>query len=508
MSDRKNSIARDLGTLFRLGAIGGLPDRELLGRFVERQEADAFEAIVQRHGPMVWGVCRRVLRDRHDAEDAFQATFLVLARRSASVMPREKLGNWLYGVAYQTARKARATRDKRRIREGRVPAQPEPMAASDSPDAAIEALERELSRLPEKYRIPIILCELEGNTHLETARQLGWPVGTVSSRLVRGKTLLAKRLSRPGTILTVSSLASLLAQDAASATMPTHLVGSTAQAASLVAAGGALSAGMVSADVAALTGEVLKIMLLGKLKLAMTAVLGCLVLAAGATRFAYLAVAADPVKNAKPEIKADEPAAPPRAENNKASTLPRSLNRRDPAMERQTEKIFDTLDRTVEVRFPNETPLEEFLKFVQVQSQSPELPTGIPIYVDPVGLQEAEKTLQSPIILDVGSIPLRTSVKLALRQLGLVYRVKDGFMKIDYEDSEGGGESLILELQNKAEQGELTPEEENELTRMLETRIKIKKMLVEIEKLEAKSRKLKPVRPPNTNAGGGGGGLQ
>src|SRR3954454_19146321 len=105
------AIARDLGTLFRVGAIGGFSDGQLLGRFVERREADAFEVIVHRHGPMVWGGCRRVLRDYHDAEDAFQATFLVLARRAASVLPREKLGNWLYGVAYQTARKAKAMRD-------------------------------------------------------------------------------------------------------------------------------------------------------------------------------------------------------------------------------------------------------------------------------------------------------------------------------------------------------------------------------------------------------------
>ena len=98
----------------RWGSLGGLSDGQLLDRFVARREEAVFEAIVRRHGPMVWGVCRRVLRDHHDAEDAFQATFLVLARKAASVMPREKLGNWLYGVAYQTAMKARAMRAKRR----------------------------------------------------------------------------------------------------------------------------------------------------------------------------------------------------------------------------------------------------------------------------------------------------------------------------------------------------------------------------------------------------------
>src|SRR5262245_8777571 len=115
---------------------------------------------------MVWGVCRRVLRDHHDAEDAFQATFLVLARRAASVWPREKIGNWLYGVAYQTALKARATRARRRLREGRVPDAPEPAAEADGPQQELaEVLDHELSRLPDKYRTPIVLCELEGRTH-------------------------------------------------------------------------------------------------------------------------------------------------------------------------------------------------------------------------------------------------------------------------------------------------------------------------------------------------------
>ncbi len=112
---------RDLQTLFDVGVLGRRTDRELLTRFLERREAAVFEAIVQRHGPMVWGVCRRVLRDHHDAEDAFQATFLVLARKAASVVPREKLGNWLYGVAYKTAMKARMMKAKRRGARARCP---------------------------------------------------------------------------------------------------------------------------------------------------------------------------------------------------------------------------------------------------------------------------------------------------------------------------------------------------------------------------------------------------
>jgi len=261
---------------------------------VERREEAVFEAIVRRHGPMVWGVCRRVLRDHHDAEDAFQTTFVVLARKAASVMIREKLGHWLYGVAYQTAMKARAMRVRRRAREVQVPDMPEPMAVPDGlQDALAESLGRELSRLPEKYRIPIVLCELEGMSHKEAAGRLGWPTGTVSSRLSRAKSMLAKRLTRQSLSLSVGSLAVLLAQESALASMPTTLIDSTAQAASQIAAGAAM-AGLVSAGVAALTGEVMKMMLLSKIKVAMAMLVVVSALAVGGIGLAYRARADEP----------------------------------------------------------------------------------------------------------------------------------------------------------------------------------------------------------------------
>jgi uncharacterized protein len=265
-----NAAVRGLQTLFEVGSLGGLSDGQLLDRFLARREGAVFEALIHRHGLMVWGVCRRVLRDHHDAEDAFQATFLVLAQKASTVMPREKLGNWLYGVAFQTSMKARATRAKRRIREGQVTEMPEPEAVSqDQRDDLIEWLDEELSRLPEKYRIPIVLCELEGKTHREAAKQLGWPIGTVSGRLSRARTILARRLSRQGVSFSVEALGVLLARDVARAGVPPGLVHATARAASLSTV---MMAGLVSDEVAILTGKVLKTMLLSKLK-ALTAIL-------------------------------------------------------------------------------------------------------------------------------------------------------------------------------------------------------------------------------------------
>ena len=145
---------------------------------------------------MVWGVCRRVVRDRHAAENAFQATFVVLARTAASVMPREKLGNVLYGVAYQIAMKARCEECKEANAGATVSGEAEPESASHVVrDDLADLLDHELIQLADMYRTPIVLCELEGITHGEAAERLGWPEGTVSGRLSRSKAMLVKRLT-------------------------------------------------------------------------------------------------------------------------------------------------------------------------------------------------------------------------------------------------------------------------------------------------------------------------
>src|SRR5262249_8620240 len=167
----------------RLRDGAGLTDGQLLEDYLSRRDEAALAVLVRRHGPMVWGVCRRVLYHYHDAEDAFQATFLVLLRKAASLASRELLANWLYGVAYHTALKARATAAKRGARERQVTDMPEPDVAPPDPWHDLQPLlDQALSRLPDKYRVPIVLCDLEGKTRKEAARQLGVPEGTVAGR--------------------------------------------------------------------------------------------------------------------------------------------------------------------------------------------------------------------------------------------------------------------------------------------------------------------------------------
>jgi RNA polymerase sigma factor (sigma-70 family) len=250
----------------------GLTDGELLGCFVEHRDDAAFAALVRRHGPMVWNVCRRVLGNHQDAEDAFQAAFLVLVRKAASVVPREMVANWLYGVAHQTALKARATAAKRRVRERQVMAMPEPPVVEQDPWNDLQPLlDAELSRLPDEYRAAIVLCDLEGKTRKDAARQLSLPEGTVGSRLARARGMLAKRLVRHGLALSGGAFAAVLSQKAASASVPSTVMASTIRAANLFAAGRVAASGAISAHAAALTEGVLKAMLLRKLKKAVLA---------------------------------------------------------------------------------------------------------------------------------------------------------------------------------------------------------------------------------------------
>jgi RNA polymerase sigma factor (sigma-70 family) len=258
-----------------------LTDAQLLRRFVEQREEAAFAALLQRHGPMVLGVCRRVLRHQQDAEDAFQATFLVLARRAGAIRSRPQLAGWLYGVAYRTARHARRLACKRRARERQVANMPEPaVVMADAWNDLQPVLDEELARLPDRYRAALVLCDLEGKTRPEVARELGCPEGTVSSRLARARRRLAQRLTRRGVTLSAGALATVLVEHA-TASVPPALGSAIVQAASLSGAAPALAAGLISARVAALTEGVIKAMFLTPLKVftAVLLVLGLVALA-------------------------------------------------------------------------------------------------------------------------------------------------------------------------------------------------------------------------------------
>ncbi len=267
-------VLRQLRAAALIPAASGPGDGPLLQQFVARRDEAAFAALLRRHGPMVLGVCRRLLRHEQDAEDAFQATFLVLARRAAAVAPPELVGNWLYGVAYQTARKARATRARRQARERQVTAMPEREAPRPGPWRDLRPLlDQELSRLPDNYRAVLVLCDLEGKTRKEAARLLGWPEGSVCGRLARARRLLAGRLARRGVALPAGALAAVLTENAAPAAVPAALAEETVRAAGRFAAGTAAS-GVASTPVAALTEGVLQTMGTTKLKaLAVSAVL-------------------------------------------------------------------------------------------------------------------------------------------------------------------------------------------------------------------------------------------
>ncbi len=249
---------------------GDVPDRDLVARFAATRDGDAFAELVRRHGPMVLGVCRRVTGHAHDAEDAFQAAFVVLARRAGHLRRPDRLANWLYGVAYRTAREARAAR--RRVEERTVPAAPEPAARPEPDDTADlrRVVDEELARLPDKYRAAVVLCDLEGASRAAAAAVLGVPEGTLSSRLAHARKVLADRLTRRGVTATAPAVAAALGPGAAATAVPRGLAVLTARVARAAAAG-AVPAGAVPASVSLLADGVLKTMLATRLRLALGA---------------------------------------------------------------------------------------------------------------------------------------------------------------------------------------------------------------------------------------------
>jgi RNA polymerase sigma factor (sigma-70 family) len=598
-----------LERIFRGATISGLTEWELLERYLERRDEVAFEGLIARHGPMVMGVCRRMLVDQTDVDDAFQATFLVLVRRARQLGPGDAIGPWLYGVAARVAMRARSEAARRRRVEpidDDIPAAARRDRAADRELALV--IDEELGRLPSKYRSPIVLCYLEGQTHEEAARQLKWPIGTVKGRLARARDLLRSRLARRGLAPATGALTLVLTRDA-SATLDRELLDRTLKA-SLKLALGHATAQVVSTSITHLAEGVVTSMFVNTIK---SAVLGVVIagfvlggvgvmarqgaqatkqtsraagqLAGDQADSSSLATAVDVDRPADPAVTRtaneteslhdlqhqlaraaraeweaaikDHPTAGPNyvrayqaskrlldVENDTASeptevtTAHEShlsrirelarLDNADPAASEgelaqikvyaaeaalwlaqakaggQQEKksagdasggqtgaaaanygsandlksqaILAKLEEPIKMPFDDETALEDVLKYIK-QSTTTEKYPGIPIYVDPAGLEEAERSMTSTVkSMDLEGIPLRRTLQLLLKQLGLVYSVQDGFLYITAEQldiSLGPAihtpTPMMLKIA-KAERYELTLAEMKEAIEYLRTR--------------------------------------
>ncbi len=282
------SVVRQIGSLFEGGSVSGMSDRQLLDRFTAQRDMAAeaaFAALVRRHGPMVLGVCSELLGDRHHAEDAFQAVFLVLAQKARSIRDPDLLGNWLYGVALRTIRcvRVRHTRHRKNEEAGSMVNATSGAAVPSAEQSFLareqaELLHDEIERLPRAFRLPVVLCYLEGLTVHEAARRLRCSHGTVRSRMARAREKLRQGLTRRGVVLPAATLAAALSTRTASASVSSHLCEITTRAAIQFAAG--QSAAPLAA--AALAQEVLRSMLANKLKFTALTLLVLGTVAAGA----------------------------------------------------------------------------------------------------------------------------------------------------------------------------------------------------------------------------------
>ncbi len=599
----------DLSRIFRGETVSGLSEWQLLERYLEGRDEIAFEALVARHGPMVLAVCRRMLTDHTDVDDAFQATFLVLVRRARHLGPGDAIGPWLHGVAARVAMRSRSESVRRRRFEPistEVSAIVDPRSPADREIG--EVLDQELGRLPSKYRFPVVLCYLEGQTHEEAARQLKWPIGTVKGRLARARDLLRSRLLRRGLTPGVAALTLALSRES-SAALSQDLLDRTVRSSMKIALGQA-TAQVVSASITSLVEGVLTSMLVNTFKWAGLAVLVCGLAFTGVGVMARqnaraknqetlpamkpLAVSslsprnppqyrpenvAGPKAYAKDElpnvadlrnelfkaarqeweqahkeylgtnsglerayqaskrlmdaqeavaISPDEKATPVEGQFERMRELARTqhgnpsssdvqlaqvrayaaeaelwlaqanTSSSDKEKEKESsagpgindgrakdvksQQILAKLDEPISMSFNAETPLEDVLKYVK-QATITKTYSGIPIYVDPFGLQEAEKSMTSTVRnIDLEGVPLRRTLQLVLKQLDLVYFVEDGILCITSAKSEGAlrpamrEPSPILQRTEKAERGELSLAEMNELTEILKARETIMKL--------------------------------
>jgi RNA polymerase sigma factor (sigma-70 family) len=291
-SGQPSPLLRHIRRLAGAAADGEQTDGQLLESFVSQHDQAAFEALLWRHGPMVLGTCRRITRGSQDAEDAFQATFLVLCRKAGSISRYESIGSWLHKVAFRIALKVKADA----VRQA---AANSPNLEAPAPDTHPELLwkdqrpmlDEELGHLPEKYRLPLVLHYLEGKTVAEVARELRWPSGTVLGRLARARDRLRTRLVRRGITLSAGALAPLLTQSAEAGPLPMLLATSTLKLAALSLLGQAALPGSIAPKAAILAKGMVQAMLLTKLKITAVILLTTTLIAAGGGALLQQAIA-------------------------------------------------------------------------------------------------------------------------------------------------------------------------------------------------------------------------
>jgi RNA polymerase sigma factor (sigma-70 family) len=306
-------VSRQFQTLFSLGAAGALTDGELLDRFASSRDAAAeaaFAALVERHGPVVLRVCRDILGNSADAEDAFQATFLVLIRRASTIRNHDSLASWLYGVALRVAACARSATARRRVREGKAAERTTEQVEADGDDLG-PVLHEEVGRLPEKYRAAVVLCYWDGLTHEQAADRLRWPVGTVRSRLSWARQRLRSRLTRRGVAPAVALAVVEVSRSALA--VPEALVDCTVRG-GLQLLVGPVQAGVVSTSVGVLTKGVIRTMILARWKMTALVLLTVGFMAAGAGGLALQEQDAEPADAATRGARARDHLAAPKSE--------------------------------------------------------------------------------------------------------------------------------------------------------------------------------------------------
>ncbi len=395
MSHYTGAVLKELDRAFNQGTISGLTEGDLLERFVSGRDEAAFGALVARHGPMVLGVCRRLLRDESDVDDAFQATFLVLARRAGAIRRGDLVGHWLYGVAHRVSVRARAIASRRRVHEPtglqtvEIHAEADPNSGENIELRAI--LDEELGRLPASLRSPVVLRYLEGLTHDEAARQLRWPVGTVRSRMARARDLLRRRLARRGFLAEQASLTTVLAQQS----VPIELIDRAIRSSLAFATKEASATGLATSTSTFLAKGALHAMTISKFK-----TLGFAVLATGLAFGGVQTLARQ--YGGKGQARTPVPAAAAEPDDRRDALL-RSVDRVDDLLD-------DLARRNADVQRELRALRKEILDLRSAATKKPD-----PI-ISQVGLGAVQRTATAPLLGPDGSATSTTSSTSVVRK--------------------------------------------------------------------------------------------